>query len=215
MADDITQRLAEKSITKEELLRVAEGDLRLTPMLVDGLTSPRAAVRYGCARTLMDLSGRHPEWLYSHWDAFANLLGGRYRPLTWSALIIIANLAIVDVNSRFEALFDRYYSLLGDGYMVTVANVVGSSIKVAKAKPHLADRIAERLLGVEGIEVGPHMTWECRRVVAEQAVEALGSFFDLLSSREREKVIAFVKRQRGSSRKSLAAAAEEFLASRG
>jgi hypothetical protein len=163
----------------------------------------------------MNLSARHPEWLYPHWDAFANLLGGVYRPLTWSALTIIANLTSVDVNSRFEAMFDRYYSLLGDGYMVTVANVVGNSTKVARAKPHLADRIAEKLRGVEDIKTGLDMTEECRRVVTEQAVEALGSFFDLLSSREREKVIAFVKRQRGSSRKSLAAAAEEFLSLRG
>jgi hypothetical protein len=214
MADDILQRLAEKSIAKEELLRVAESDLRLIPTLVDGLASPKATVRYGCAGVLMDLSARHPERLYTSWEAFAGILGGRYRPLTWGALIIIANLVSVDVNGRFEALFDQYYALLGDGYMVTVANVVGNSAKIAKAKPHLADRIAERLLGVEGIKVGPHMTEECRRVVAEQAVEALGSFFDLLSPREREKVIGFVKKQVGSSRRSLAAVAEEFLAIR-
>jgi hypothetical protein len=214
MADDILQRLAERSITKEELLRAAEGDPGLIPTLVDGLASPKAAVRYGCARVIIDLSARHPEWLYPHWDAFAGLLGCRYRPLIWGALTIIANLASMDVNGRFEAMFDKYYALLGDGYMVTAANVVGNSAKVARVKPHLADRIAEELLGVEGIKVGPHMTEECRRVVAEQAVEALGSFFDLLNPKERKKVNAFVKRQVGSSRRSLAAAAREFLASK-
>jgi hypothetical protein len=211
LTDDILQRLAEKSITKEELLRGAEGNPRLIPGIVEGLASPKAAVRYGCAKALMGLSTRHPDWLYPHWEAIAGVLGGRYRPLTWSALTIIANLTPVDKGCKFEVIFDRYYSLLADGYMVTAANVVGNSPKVAKAKPNLADKIAEKLLSVEGIKVGRHMTEECRLVVAEQAVKALGEIFDLLALRERAKAIAFAKRQVGSSRKSLANTAKDFL----
>lgn len=212
MADDIIQRLAEKRITKEELLKEAEADPGMVPRLVEGLSSQKPAIRYGCSRVLMDLSALHPEWLYPHWDAFVDLLGGKYRPLTWGAVATIANLTGVDAGGRFEAAFERYYSLMGDGYLVTAANVVGSSAKIAMAKPHLADRIAERLLAVEGIEAAPHMTEECKRVVAEHAVAALRSFYDLLSPRMKEGVIAFMKRQRTSSRKSLAEAAEEFLA---
>jgi hypothetical protein len=212
MTDDIIQRLADKGITKEEMQVAVEGDPAMIPKVVEGLASTKAPVRYGCARVLMDLSIKHPQWLYPHWDAFASLLGGRYRPLTWGAIAIIANLCGVDAERRFEATFDKYYSLLEEGYMVTAANVVGNSAKVARAKPHLADRIAERLLGVEKIATGPHMTGECKRVVAEKAVEALGSFYDLLSRSARKKVIAFMKRQLTSSRASLARAAKEFLA---
>jgi len=212
MVDDAIQRLASKGITKGELQAAVEDDPALIPTIVGGLASPKAPVRYGCARVLMDLSAKRPERLYPHWEAFASLLGGRYRPLTWSAIAVIANLSAVDAEGRFEAIFDRYYSLLEDGYMVTAANVVGSSAKVARAKPRLADRIAERLLDVEKIATGPHMTEECRRVVVEEAVEALGSFYDLLSPGEKKKATAFVKRQRTSSRASLARAAEEFLA---
>jgi len=214
MVNDVIRRLADKSITGEELLRAVEADRGLIPMVVDGLASAKPAVRYGCARVLTDLSARHPEWLYPHWDVFVGLLGGRYRPLTWSALTIIANLAGFDTDGRFEAIFERYYSLMGDGYLVTAANVVGNSAKVARAKPHLADAVAGKLLGVEAIKVGPHMTEECRRVLAEHAVEALDSLFELLSREERKKVIAFVRRQRGSSRKPLVAAVERFLALR-
>jgi len=212
MVDDVVQRLASKGITKGELLAAVEGNPALIPSIVRGLASPKAPVRYGCARALLNLSEKHPKRLYPHWEAFASLLGGRYRPLTWGAIAVIANLSAVDAEGRFEAIFDRYYSLLEDGYMVTAANVVGNSAKVAKAKPHLADRIAERLLDVEKIATGPHMTEECRRVVVEEAVEALGSFYDLLSLGEKKKTSAFVKRQRTSSRASLARAAEEFLA---
>jgi hypothetical protein len=214
MAEDVIQKLASKSITRGELQAAVEDDPALIPTIVGGLASPKASVRYGCARVLIDQSAKRPERLYPYWETFTGLLGCRYRPLTWSAIIVLANLSTVDAEKRFEAIFNRYYSLLGDGYLVTAANVVGNSAKIAKAKPHLADRIAERLLGVEELEVGPQMTEECRRVVAEQAVEAFDSFYDLLSPGEREKATAFVKRQRTSSRASLARAAREFLSMR-
>lgn len=214
MADDVIERLASKRISKGELQAAMEGDSSLIATVVGGLASPKAPVRYGCAKALMSLSAVRPDLLYPHWESFAELLGGRYRILTWSSIAIIANLSSVDAEGRFEALFDRYYALLGDGYMVTAANVAASSARVAKAKPHLADSIAERLLGVEGIATGPHMTEECKRVVAEAVVEALGSFYGLLSRAEKKKVVAFAERQRTSCRGSLARAAGLFLSSR-
>ncbi len=214
-ASNLIQRLATRDITKKELEEEAEGNPALVPKIVEGLASPKAAVRNGCARVLMNLSGRHPEWLYSHWEAFAGALDSGHRILSWGAIATIANLSAVDSESRFEAIFDRYYALIGDGYMVTVANVVGNSAKVARAKPRLADRIAEKLLGVEKIATGPHMTDECRRVVAEKAVEALGSFYHLLGPDMKKRVSAFVKKQLKSSRVSLAETAKEFLVRNG
>jgi hypothetical protein len=214
MTDWLTYGLESKSITKAELEKLVEEDPALVPILVRGLSSPKAQVRYGCAKALADLSAKHPEWLCPHWEVFAGLLGGKHRILTWNAIIIIANLSAVEGAGRFEAIFDRYYALLGDGYMVTAANVVKGSAKIARKKPVLADRIAERLLSVEKIATGPHMTEECRRVVVEQAVEALGSFYGLLSPGMREKATAFVMRQRASSRVTLAKAAAEFLESK-
>lgn len=44
--------------------------------------------------------------------------------LKWNAIAIMANLTKVDVDLRFDANFDKYYGLLKDEYMVSVANVV-------------------------------------------------------------------------------------------
>jgi len=55
------QALVDKTITKEELLNRVKRDFSLLPLLLKGLDSSKAAVRYGCAKVLMDLSDEHPK----------------------------------------------------------------------------------------------------------------------------------------------------------
>jgi hypothetical protein len=124
-------------------------------------------------------------------------------------MTIIANLAKVDEDNKFDAIFGKYYSFLNDAYMVTVANVVGNSAKIALAKPHLAQKIAKELLKVENISTTPHLTDECKRVIAEQAIKSFALFFSEIE--QKETVISFVARHRNSPRKTLRKAAEEFL----
>jgi len=194
-------RLADKSLTKGDLLRMVEKNPELIPTVVKGVSSPKAAVRYGCSKVLVDISERQPEALYPFFDLFVNLLGRRYRVLTWNATAIIANLSRVDVDKKFDAVFDKYFSLIGDEYMVTVANAVSGSSKIAAAKPYMADRIAYELLKVEDISPTPHLSEECKRVITEQAIQSLTSFFGKID--QKDEVIAFAERQLNSPRHSL------------
>jgi len=209
MESRLLQKLADKSITKEELYQKVRQDSDLLPELLGGLSSSKAAIRYGCAKVLMDLSEEHPEKLYPYMDRFINLLDSKYRILTWNAMAIIANLAKVDKDKKFDAIFDKYYSFLSDEYMVTVANVVGHSGKIALAKPHLIQEITNELLKLENISTTPHLTEECKRVIAEKAIESLDVFFDQID--KKEKVISFVRRHCDSPRKTLKKEAEIFL----
>ena len=205
----LVQALVDKTITKEELLNRVKRDFSLLPLLLKGLDSSKAAVRYGCAKVLMDLSDEHPEKLYPHFDLFIDLLDSRYRILTWNALAIIANLTRVDADKKFDAVFGKYYSLLNNDYMVTVANVVGNSGKIANAKPYLIPEITDELLKVQELSTGPHLTEECRRVIAQQAIKSVDLFFDKIDQKER--VLSFVEACLDSSRKKLRTTAENFL----
>jgi hypothetical protein len=209
MESELLQKLASKSITKEELLRKVKQDFNLLPEILNGVSSSKAAIRYGCAKVLMDLSEERPEKLYPYMDYFINLLESKYRILTWNAMAIIANLAKVDEDKKFDAIFDKYYSFLNDAYMVTVANVVGNSGKIALAKPYLIQKITNELLKVESISTTPHLTEECKRVIAEHAIKSFALFFDKIE--QKEKVISFVERHLNSPRKTLRKTAEEFL----
>ena len=209
MENELLQRLVDKSMRTEKLLQNVKLDFNLLPTVLKGISSTKAAIRYGCAKVLMDLSDEHPEQLYPYMDFFVDLLDSKYRILNWNAMAIIANLTKVDKNRKFDAIFDKYYRFINDEYMVTVANVVGHSGKIALAKPHLIEKIANELLKVENISTTPHLTEECKRVIAEKTIKSFDLFFDKI--RQKEKVTSFVKRQLNSPRKTLRTTAEKFL----
>jgi hypothetical protein len=62
--------------------------------------------------------------------------------------------------------------------------------------------------------VTPHLTEECRRVIAEKAIETFDLFFDKIEEKEKKKVLSFVERQLDSSRRTLSAKAADFLKKR-
>jgi hypothetical protein len=209
MESSLLQELANKSVTKEELLQKTKQDPRVLPEVLKGISSSKAAIRYGCARVLMDLSEEHPKSLYPFMDCFIDLLDSKHRILTWNAIAIIANLTKVDKDKKFDVIFDKYYGFLNDEYMVTVANVVGHSAKIALAKPYLIQKITKEVLKVRNISITPHLTEECKRVIAEKAIEFFRLFFDQIDAKE--KVISFAKRHLGSPRRTLKAEAESLL----
>ncbi len=209
MNSELLGKLVDKSMTRDELLHKVKQDFDLLPTIFQGVGSSKAAIRYGCAKILNDLSDASPERLYSYWDFFIELLDSKHRILIWNALAIIANLTKVDVDKKFETTFDKYYSYMNDEYMVTVANVVGHSGKIALSKPHLIERITDELLKVEEISTTPHLTEECKRVIVEKAIKSFDLFFDKIKSKE--KVIHFVERHIDSPRKTLRKTAKDFL----
>ena len=211
MEHSLLQQLAEGAITKEQLLKSVERDFQLLPIVVDGVSSSKARVRYGCTKVLVDLTAKHPEQLYSHMGFFVSLLDSKYRILVWNGMAAIANLCAVDVDKKFDAIFHKYYGFLNDEYMVTVANVVGNSARIARAKPVLVPRITAELSRVENISSSAHLTEECKKVIVEQAIKFLNQFFDKIGAEDKAKVLSFVKKHADSPRASLRKEVELFL----
>ena len=54
----LLEQLAEGVITKEQLLKSVERDFQLLPIVVEGVSSSKARVRYGCAKVLVDLTAK-------------------------------------------------------------------------------------------------------------------------------------------------------------
>lgn len=211
MKPDLLQKLAEKAITKQQLFKAVESDFTLLPVVVSGVSSSKAAIRYSCGKVLVDLSARHPAEVYLHMDFFVSLLDSNHRILVWNAMAAIANLCAVDVDKKFDAVFDKYYSFLNDEYMVTVANVVGNSAKIAQAKPYLVPRITAKLLHVDKISTSAHLTEECKRVIAEKTIDAFSQYFTLMNATEKTKALSFTKKNEDSPRASLRKKADVFL----
>jgi hypothetical protein len=209
MESRLLQKLGNKSITKDELLEKVKHNYDLIPELLSGISSSKPTIRYGCGKILMDVSEEKPEKLYPHMDFFIKLLESKYRILTWNAIIIIANLTKVDKKNKFESNFEKYFSLLENDYMVTVANVVGNSGTIALAKPHLTQKITDKLLTVENISTTPHLSEECKRVITEHTIKSFDMFFPQI--KQKDKVISFIKKHLNSSRRTLRTESENFL----
>lgn len=209
MESDWLLKLGDKSITKEQLFKKVKQNYDLIPELVSGISSSKPTIRYGCGKILMDLSKEKPQQLYPYMDFFITLLASKYRILTWNAINIIANLAKVDTENKFDLIFEKYYSFLHNDYMVTVANIVGNSGSIALAKPHLTQRIVEELLSLENIQTTSHLTAECKRVLIEHAIKSFDVFF--LQIEQKNNVITFVKKHLKSPRKTLRIESANFL----
>jgi hypothetical protein len=93
--------------------------------------------------------------------------------------------------------------------MVTAANSIIGSAKIARTHKHLANRIVRAILQVENAK---YQTDECRNVAIGHAITALG-VMDMEIRRSRD-VVKFVKRQARNPRAGTRRKAELFLSFR-
>jgi len=206
----LLDQIADKTLTSEVLFKKVEKNFTLVPVLLEGITSTKATVRYTCAKVLVDLSGAYPENLYNYINHFIELLESDFRIIKWNAMAIIANLASVDKHKVLDDNFDKYFGLLHDGYMVTLANLAGYSSKIGLAKPYLANAVAHELLKIENITLTPNLTEECKRVIAEKAINSFDLMFSLFDEKTKTQVLSFVNKQLESPRETLKRKAKTF-----
>jgi hypothetical protein len=205
----LLEKLAIKEISKAQLLELAEANFSLIPTIIEGTSSSKATIRYGCSSVLSNLSDLHSDKLYPYFDSFNTLLDSKFRPLLWNGLSILANLTAVDSQRKFDIIFERYYGNLGSEYMVTVANVVVNSARIVSSKPYLADRVAVELLKVKNLRLTSHLTEECTRVIAQKAIETFNTLMKYC--KDKEPLLVFAQSHLDSTRGSLRKEAQQFI----
>lgn len=174
--------------------------------LLEQLQADRARRRAGAAKKLRRIAERRPDLLVPHFDAFAGLLDHPNKLHQWEAIFVLSHLARADAQNRFDAVFDAYFAPIRGPVMITAANVIVGSARIAAAKPHWADRVAREILKVSRAR---YRTDECRRIAIGHAIRTLDEILPLL--RDRSRVIRFVRRQADSSRPATRAKAARFL----
>ena len=179
--------------------------------LIEALKVEKRAVKFSYEKMLRLVSERRPELVYPYFEVFVDLLDSDNSFLKWGVILTIGNLAAVDTDKKFEAIFKKYYSPVSGPTMVTAANIIGSSAKIALAKPELTGRITREILKVEKAKYQRHNepSPECRNVAIGQAIDSFEKFFEQID--DKKAVIAFVKRQLKNTRKQVAKKAERFI----
>ena len=206
---DILEKLWKKEIKAEDIAKNVTKDPGLLPEIFNGISSKNSRIKFKSAKILRVISEKNPEILYSKMDFFINLLDSENKILKWNAIDVIGNLTSIDSKNKFDKIFKKYYSFLSTESMITIAHVVDNSGKIAKAKPHLTQKITSELLKIENISTKPRLTQECKNILLGKAILAFGTYFNQIENKDN--VISFVKRQLNNTRNATKVKAEKFL----
>lgn len=206
---NILEKLGNKEIDTDDAVQEIKNNYDLLPAIIEGISSLNARIKFGCAKILRTISEENPEKLYSNVDFFITLLNHDNNIIKWNAMDILANLTRVDTKNKFNDVFSKYYSLLSDDAMVTVAHVVDNSGKIALAKPKLTEKITDELLKVEKLSLKPRLTQECKNIIIGKTILAFSTYYNQID--DKEKIISFVTRQLNNTRKATKIKADKFL----
>src|SRR5208282_1280128 len=120
----------------QHLARRAIKNPQLLEKVMEGLGTETARVKFGCAKALRVLSETRPELLYPRFDFFVRLLDHPNKIFQWEAARVLSQLARVDAEDKFTAIFDKYFAPIRGPVMITAANVIRGGARIAVAKPH-------------------------------------------------------------------------------
>jgi hypothetical protein len=200
--------LHDKNADIESVAEKATKNEGLLAALLDGLKSKAETYRYNCYKVLYSISQTHPEVLYPHWDHFAESLSSHNSYHKMAAVHLIANLTCVDTQNQFERIFEKYYDLLDDRSMVVAYYAAAASGRIAKAKPHLAKKITDKLLSIDKTHHEPGR----KELIKTGVIEAFGEYFE--ESDDKDRIIKFVEQQLNSESPKTRKTAKEFLKKR-
>jgi len=202
----LLQQIAKKESDKETIAAKVVDQPELLSEIFEGLNSDQANIKYGCDKILRLISEKAPALLYSKFDFFVNNLNSENNFFKWGAIHILANLAAVDSENKFEKIFDKYFAPLPGPVLITAANLINGAAKIALAKPHLAERIARALLQVEKAK---YQNAECRNIALGLVIKSVDQFFGQIN--DKEPMIKLVRRQLKNSRNATQKVAEKFM----
>lgn len=197
--------LDKKDVSVEDIAKKVTDNKKMINDLLENLSSDKAVIKFKSLKVLMYLSEHQPEILYPKWDFFVDLLDNENTFLRSGGAIMLANLTRVDKEKKFETIFDRYYNLLEDKSMINAANIAGRSGMIAKAKPHLQDKITDKLLYIDKT----HHGLECKNIIKGKAILSFYEYIDEYDSKE--KIIRFTKKELKNTRSATRKKAEKLL----
>lgn len=197
---------AESEIARADAGRIAALMKRkpgLIRLVFGGLSSESARVRFGCSKSLLLLSGSHPELLRPRKGSVYRLLDSENQILKWNAIAVFGNIAAAGI---VQPSLQKLSALLTNGELITANHAIAALGKIARAFPGKQRQITSRLLKIEG---APFKTRECGNIAIGKCIEAMGTY--LRPGQVPQAVLEFVRRQAGNGRKSTAAKASAFL----
>jgi hypothetical protein len=144
-------------ITIEHLLSIKKEDLgAFAPQLdgedirqlVDWLAEKDDQIRYASFLLLQHRSQTHPD-VYPFWETFKQKLSSPNSYQRSLGLMLIAENVRWDHTGQFGDIVDLYLTFVDDEKPITVRQCIQSLSKIVPYKPHLLNRITDKLTAVD------------------------------------------------------------------
>lgn len=180
--------LDRKNIDVEALAKDALNDEELFHELLRGVRSKDDTIRQNSFKSLQIIAEENPHSLYPQWDYFQVMLSSRNNYHKYIAIYILASLTSVDVDNRFEGIFDEYYGILAGDKAMTASHVALNSSIIIRNKPELESRIVDILMSIDDIHQGKQ-----KELIKAYAIESLMKIYPDVS--DPQKIEEFVRTQ--------------------
>jgi hypothetical protein len=203
---DIFNSLIAKERDLKHIAKLATNSPEIINYLITGISESNTRIKYGCINTLVIISEKNPELLYSQFDIFKEYLISKNKFIKWASILIIANMSKLDNENKFDAIFDSYFSEITGPVMITAANITKGAAIIAKAKPYLTERIKNELLKIKSAK---YQTDECLNIAFGHMISSFDRFFKQVKNKT--EVMDLVKQQINNPRKPTKNKAEKFI----
>ena len=87
--------------------------------------------------------------MYPKWDYLENFLDSNNYFHRFIAINLLANLSSVDLENKFDKIFDKYFQNLDGKKKIVAGQAALNSGKIAKALPDFRKKITFRLLNID------------------------------------------------------------------
>ena len=146
---EFRKKVSVKKAAIESLAELILKDTTVLAAALENLTEKNETIRYNSYRAIKMITVSKPALFYPYWDFFTAQLESENTYHKLVGIHILADLASIDSENRFEQLFEQYYHLLHHSSMVVVSHVCLASGRLMLFKPDLIRKIEDLLLDID------------------------------------------------------------------
>jgi hypothetical protein len=171
---------------------------------LEGLTDKNQIYQENCFKILQNISEKHPNFLYPHWDFFVTHMKSKNNYHKTAAIIILSNLTNIDSKNKFDEIFEKFFDTLKSEKTIPPIYLIKNTPKIIKSKPHLEERITNILLNIDSIHQGKQI-----ELVKSAVIESFYEYYH--DSSHHKEIMKFVQKQLTSSSPKTQKIAKQFL----
>ncbi len=175
---------------------------------LDNLNNKGAKIKYKEQKNILNISLSKPEILYQDFNYFVYLLYSNNNIMVWTGLMVLGNLAKVDVENKIDGVIPIIISKLNAGKMITAGHAMRALINIIISNPNASDFLACEILKSKDYQ---YDTEECSHIHIGHMFKCIEMVWDLLSYRVKKAYIALAEKEVNNARSATASKASLFL----